>query len=848
MPHRRPDSAPFSRGLGASKSLLSSYAVPDGHFDELLSPDGVPRAWWETFGTHADDLSADHLVHAQARVSRQIRENGVTYNVYAAEDATTRPWSLDVLPLIIPAWEWEGLERGLRQRARLLNAVAADIYGPQQMLHEGLLPASFLFRHPGFLRCCHGVRPPGDLFLHLAAFDLGRGPDGRWRVVGTRTQAPSGAGYALENRATIARLFPAAFRQLGVQVLPPFFRALQELLLSAAPAGHDIPHVVLLTPGPYNETFFEHTYLAKRLGFPLVEGSDLTVRDDRVFLKTVAGLQPVHAILRRLDDDYCDPLELRTESALGVPGLVQAWRAGNVLVANAFGTGLLESPALLSMLPAMCERLLGEPLQTSSLGTFWGDGAESRPEAQDAWSAGVLKSTFGDQSVEPVFLERLDDDSRARWKRRFCESPERFVVEEYLPLSHAPVWHAGRLESRALMLRVFLVADGQGDYMVMPGGLSRIAGTDRQIVSSQHGGGSKDTWVLSDVPHEAGRPAIRSLDEGAPSRERMTSSRAAEHLFWLGRYAERSENCGRLIRAVLSRLPDTDAFPGGLRRILINTCKTQGLLTPAEQKVLAAGHVANLTAAFERTLLDNVFDRQRAHTLAYYVDQTIRVAGTVRERLSSDNWRLLNRLQTLLPDRASDGATLDETLDAIDDAIVLLVAVAGLEMAHMTRDDGWRFLSLGRHLERVLFIASTVADMAASDHVDDPALLEWLLELSDSIITYRARFMRLPEWVPVAELLLFDPRNPRSACFQLDKLAKHVPLLPGAGHAALMTELDAVRQTSRQLERQSHESLERRVIIEHLRACARVGHRVSDALTLRYFSHVAERPRTTVTS
>ena len=307
--------------------LSPDYVVPDGHFDEVRTGDGALRQPWAEFA--AVDRAARGLpVQAQKRVARQIDENGVTYNVYATADGLQRPWSLDVLPLIVEAQEWERLGRGLRQRARLLNAVAADIYGPQTLLRDGLVPPALVFRHPGFLRACHGVRPADGVFLHLVAFDLARGADGEWRVVGTRTQAPSGVGYALENRAIMSRVLPDAFHALRVHALSSFFHELRQMLFAGAPSNGGAPHVVVLTPGPYNETYFEHAYLARQLGFPLVEGGDLTVRDDRVFLKTVSGLRPVHAILRRLDDDYCDPLEMRADSTLGIPGLVQAWRAG----------------------------------------------------------------------------------------------------------------------------------------------------------------------------------------------------------------------------------------------------------------------------------------------------------------------------------------------------------------------------------------------------------------------------------------------------------------------------------------------------------------------------------------
>src|SRR5262245_59293977 len=341
--------------------LLPSYRVPAGHFDELLDGEGALRPHWGRFVGRAGPLGAEDLAHKQGRVARQIHDNGVTYNVYAATAGLTRPWALDALPFIIPAAEWEPLAAGLRQRARLLNALAADVYGEQRLIAEGLVPPALVFGHPGFLRPCHGVRPPRGVFLHLVGFDLARGPDGQWWVVGSRLQAPSGAGYALENRLTVSRLYPDAFRDLRVHMLASFFRGLQELLLESAPCRGETPHVALLTPGPYNETYFEHAYLARYLGYTLVEGGDLTVREDRVYLKTLTGLLPVHALLRRLDDDFCDPLELRADSTLGVPGLVQAWRAGNVLIANAFGMGVLESPALLGFLPSACQRLLGQP-------------------------------------------------------------------------------------------------------------------------------------------------------------------------------------------------------------------------------------------------------------------------------------------------------------------------------------------------------------------------------------------------------------------------------------------------------------------------------------------------------
>jgi uncharacterized alpha-E superfamily protein len=432
---------------------------------------------------------------------------------------------------------------------------------------------------------------------------------------------------------------------------------------------------------------------------------------------------------------------------------------------------------------------------------------------------------------------------------RLSADPEPYVVEEFLPLSHAPVWQDGQLQSRALMLRVFLCADGQGDYHVMPGGLLRIAGEDRQIVSGQRGGGSKDMWVSSASQVEPAHPPERRshIDEiggGAPT----TSSRAAEHLFWLGRYAERSETCARLLRGVLTRLTDASADHGQWRTSFLRTCRRQELLESHDSS--APGEAAALasTSSIERALIDGMFDLRTRHSLGFNVEQTVRVAGAVRDRLSSDNWRLLNRLfQSIMTPRVGT-VDLDEALDVIDQTIISLVAVGGLEMAHMTRDDGWRFLSIGRHLERLGSIVSTLEDVVEEGGTDDPAVLDWLLDLSDSRITYRARHMRAPEWAAVVELLVFDPHNPRSAIFQVAKLAKHVRLLPDANLIDVLAEIDGLRQACADLRHDQPSLFVTDVsATDGFGAFRHLALAVSDALTLRYFSHVYELPHATAT-
>ena len=469
------------------RELLADYPPAIARYDEMLGAPGKPRSHWQPLFDQLAATSPEALRERVQWVQRQVRDNGVTYNVYADPEGADRPWELDMLPLILPAGEWAGIEAAIKQRATLLNQVLVDVYGEQRLLAEGLLPPALVYGHAGFLRPCRGSRPPGGVMLHMYAADLARSPDGRWWVVDDRTQAPSGAGYALENRLVISRLYADLFRDLRVQRLAGFFATLRDSLAHWAPveggnAGAG-PLTVLVTPGPLNETYFEHTYLARYLGIPLVEGNDLTVREDKVWLKTLTGLQRVHVILRRLDDDFCDPLELRSDSALGIPGLVQAVRRGHVLVANGLGSNLLETGALLGFLPRLCERVLGESLKMPSVATWWCGEPAALADVTAKLDRVVIKGAYSQMRVEPMFGEDLDERGRARVTAMLKARPQMYVAQELVQLSQAPVCDpqspTRQLSASAIGLRVYACASPNG-YVVMPGGLTRAAtGTSR---------------------------------------------------------------------------------------------------------------------------------------------------------------------------------------------------------------------------------------------------------------------------------------------------------------------------------------------------------------------------------
>jgi len=813
--------------MSDSKQLL--YAGSSQRYDELLEPDGSIRSHWRPLIEYLVDAGADAGRRSVETTRRLIVENGVTYNVYADPQGRDRPWQLDPLPLLASATEWSAIEAGVQQRARLLNALLADLYGAQELIAEGIVPAELAFGHPNFLWAAHDTRPKRDTWLHLYAADLARAPDGRWWVLNDRTQTPSGAGYALENRAIIARVLPGLINDIGVRPLAGFFNTLRASLMEGAD-DDGASLAVVLTPGPFNETYFEHAYLARQLGLPLVQGQDLTVRADTVYLKTLPGLRRVHAILRRMDDDYCDPLELRPDSALGVPGLLGAVRAGRVRLANGLGTGLLESAAWQGFLPGASQWLLGEPLQLPSVATWWCGEQPALDYVVTHLDQLVVKATYPNQKFEPCFGRALEDEERTALIRRLRSRPYAYVAQERVSLSQAPSWRAGasvRLAPRTLTMRVFAVATPAG-YQVMPGGLARIAAEGvADIVSTQRGGGSKDVWVLAATaptatveaePPEAGTIGVHGL----PLRIRHDElpSQLVENLFWLGRYSERCESKARLVRATLAMRTNEAVW-----RRARQQCIDYGVL-PREGDPAVT-----------------VFDDAHEYGLAADLGRLGWCATQSRSRLSAEHWRSISLMQGQLQEA---GATQNDPLEALDRLLVALTALSGFALDDMTQDDGWRLLMLGRRLERVHFLATLLADRLASGSSVRQGELEWLLDVGAASITYRTRYVTTPKLAPVLQLLVFDESSPRALCFQwtairnaLANLAESVGGAPDDPFEQAVAQLIEAAASIVAVDEESEPGAERRQrLAAALAELAAAAARASDRLVSRHFSLV----------
>ena len=822
--------------------ILAGYPAAADSYDEMLDAGQRPRAHWRAL---LDGLRAEPAGTMRARlkaVQRQVRENGVTYNVYADLKGTQRPWDLNALPLILPHQEWAEIEAAVVQRATLLNRILLDAYGPQRLLAEGRLPPALVHGHAGFLRPAHGMRHVDNIALHFYALDLARAPDGRWWVLGDRTQAPSGAGYALENRAVISRFFPDQMRALNVRNLGPFFDTMRASLAhwgrQCADSAGETPTMVLLTPGPLNETYYEHAYLARYLGLPLVQGSDLTVRQGKVWLKSLSGMQRVHVILRRVDDDFCDPLELRADSALGVAGLTEAVRLGNVLVTNSLGSSLLESGALLGFLPALCQHLLGEALKMPSVATWWC----GEPAALEQVLAGldrlVVKPSFPQLRQSTVFGADLSPEARQAFARQLRANPADYVAQEVVRLSQAPVWqrHARGegLYPCATGLRVYACATPKG-YVVMPGGLTRVAtGPDARVITMQQGGGSKDTWVQARAqvlaaPAEHGARGKRELVRD----DTHLSSRMAENLFWFGRHAERCDNIARLLRVTLDfQFRSRPDERGAEWAAMTGLCAWFGLIPPptADGAALPVQLSEDEIAA---TLLRAVA-AGNVPGLIQQQQQLQRSAGQLRERLSLDNWRALQHMLQPADERRLSQA---EAINRLDKAIEAAMLMSGYAMDGMNRDLGWRFMSLGRRLER-LQLQCVALQHALAMHEDGG--LDWLLELSDSVITYRARYQSRPEWLPLLDLLMLDESNPRAILFQVDGILKAMRQLPAAPENGDADSLPALRSELAALDAANDLYGGNPHLLDLLQRVRLAGAGLSEQVGVRFFSHTAK--------
>jgi len=807
---------------------LEDYRAAPGVFDELLDRDGRPRPHWSQLFEALAGFGEEGLEQRFAAARRRIDDMGIAYRI--ASENKEQAWPLGRLPLLIPEVEWRRIETGVMQRAELLDRILQDVYGEARLVAEGALPAAAVTGSPDFVRPMCGVAPPGERWLRFYAADLGRGPDGDWWVLGDRAQAPSGAGYALENRLVLSRAFPSLYAEMKVERLAPFFRAFRASLSGAAARAD--PRICLMTPGPFSATYSEQVHLARYLGLTLVEGEDLAMAEGRLHVRTIAGLKRADVIWRRVDADWCDPLEMNAASRLGVAGMFEAIRNGSIVVANMPGAGLIESRALLGFLPALSQRLLGEPLALANVATWWCGQREARDEVLRTLDERAIAAAFGDQlpgfgGRQVALASELSPQRRDRLTAAIKERGLDYVGQEVVKLSTTPTWVDGRIAPRPFVLRVYAAATPQG-WVVMSGGFCRVSDRlDARAVSMEAGAQSCDVWVLTGRPIEHSTllpsqedPAIIRVLGNLPSR-------AADNLFWMGRYLERAEATLRLVRSLSTRPTEQQAALHERQPIeLLARMLIAWGAAPADP-ALPAARIARAATS----------DPDNYGSALAIVGAAKRAASIIRERLSQDVWQLLGRLEKRLAASSRRSFSEPEALEVVERSLHTLAALSGLIDENFNRVAGWSFLDLGRRIERAIN-ACRFARQFAGDQATDETL-DALLELLDSQITYRSRYLTGPALAPVRDMAMLDPYNPRSVGFQALRIDEHLAALPALRADGVM---ESTRRLSVKLradiESEDARSLNEAEMLEVEQRLSALAERIAE----RYFNQAAKGP------
>jgi uncharacterized circularly permuted ATP-grasp superfamily protein/uncharacterized alpha-E superfamily protein len=754
------DDAPAASATTPEADILANYTVPASTADELFDGSGQMRPVWAPLIQRLQELSQDEIEERIARGDQYLRDAGVYFRRYSDQTPDERDWPLSHIPVLLPQSEWDQIAAGLTQRADILERIVADIYGDQWLVKNGHLPASLLAKNPEWLRPMMGIVPRSGHFLHHLAFEIGRNPDGSWFVLGDRTQAPSGAGFALENRRATSRVFPGLFASANIHRLAGFFRDFQTALGARGGKWRDAP--AILTPGPGTDTYFEHVYIARYLGLMLLEGEDLTVSDGQAMVRTVDGLKPVSLLWRRLDARFADPLELNETSQIGTPGLVNAIRTGRLRMVNALGSGVLESRAMMAFIPRIAETAFGAPLQMPNIATWWCGSTEERAYvARNAhrMTIGPALTTslpFDAESIHAL-AGQLREPGQGPLTDWINQHGANLVAQEAVTLSTTPAYADGSLRARPMTVRVFMARTENG-WSIMPGGYARIGQSgESTALTMQRGGAVADVWVVSDGPVDTQSLAPANTMQRRPVNP--LPSRAADNLYWLGRYVERTEATIRLLRAYHLRLEETGSASDV--RVAMIESYLEGFGTDPAQCI--------------------------PDTLSAQIDAATSCASKVRDRFSVDGWIALRDLrQTLLKMRKTTRAGQD-CVRAMDTLLRMLSGFAGLVQDNMYRSSGWRFLEFGRSLERAMGMAGALAHFARPEAPEGS--VDIVIEIGDSVITHQRRYLGDPCTESVFDLLALDRRNPRSIRFQLETLRDLLEDLPNSEEPGRMSPL-----------------------------------------------------------
>jgi uncharacterized circularly permuted ATP-grasp superfamily protein/uncharacterized alpha-E superfamily protein len=771
-----------------SLGLLETYKEKINSYDEVIDKNGQVKPYWQGLFDTLESIGVEELELRNEEIKKKLKENGVTYNVYDANSESNRAWKLDPIPFLIHESEWKTVEKGLKQRARLLDLILKDLYGPQLLIKKAIIPAELVFDNSGFLLPCFDIKQKHNHQLLNYAVDLARGPDGKMWLLDNRTQAPSGAGYALENRIVMSKAIPELNQKTYRKRLSPYFSQLQQTVDALGNNNNENPNVVFLTPGPGNETYFEHVYLSSYLGYTLVQGNDLLVRDGFVWLKSIDQLEKVDVIIKRLDDSWCDPLELRRDSLLGIPGLLQVIRLGNVAVVNPPGTSILENYGLMAFMQNACKFLLNEPLLMPSVATWWCGQTKELNFVLENLPKLIVKKTNRKQGFRSIYGRLLNKKELENLKKLILENPKDFVAQEEVSLSTTPSFIDGVIEPRFAALRAFLIADGK-DYKVMQGGLTRSSAVKGKFeISNQLGGISKDTWIISDTPTEYQENSIERKNTNNQLKNSLTS-RNAENLFWLGRLCERTMALRSFLKIILNRLNENVTKHGNKQpEFLVVLLKSLTHLTQTYPgfvgKESKDGEVFDNEAIFENPIAELLLlinDPTKTGSVVYNLQSLLNTINQVSEKWNHDTRRIINLVEdSLFALKNTNTNNINYVNHGLDKLHIRLFSFYGNINETLPRDNGFYLLEAGKNVERILSLISvfrSTLNFKKNDE-EEALLMEAILENHHLLAQYRNIFKSHLSLKAIINMVFLEKNLPYTLSYLLDTLCYYLSKLP----------------------------------------------------------------------
>lgn len=764
--------------MSLSTSLLESYQQQiNNNYDEVVDAQGKVKPHWQQLFSTLEKLGMDELTTRSNDIIGKLRENGVTYNVYDSTDGHNRPWKLDPIPFLLHEQEWEGISKGLIQRAKLMDAIYQDIYGAQKLIKDGILPPHVVYGNYGFFRSCYDVKLPSKNQLIIYATDFARGPDQRMWVLDSRTQSPSGSGYSLENRSVISKFLPELTEGMTLNRLSPFFNTLQQSILNLSKTSKGQPNIVYLTPGPHTETYFEHTYLASYLGYTLVQGDDLLVRDNKVWLKSITGLERVDVIIRRVDDEYADPLELREDSRLGVPGLLQAMRSGNVVVLNPPGSSVLENNALLPFMSSACEYFFGEKLLMPNIATWWCGQQKELDYVMENLHKLIIKKANRNERYRSIFARSLNADQLEKLRKEILEKPEDYVAQQESQLSTTPSFVEGKIEPRFAAMRAFLVSDGD-EYHVLKGGLTRSsAASDRFVISNQLGGISKDTWIVGDKETQPKDKIMVAVTEVVKNQTSLPS-RSAENLFWAGRYCERSMTSTKWIKIIINTLHDNVTLGGSPK---------------SEHIPILLQALTHLTLTYpgflEESLCKNPYQEileltskiSKSGSVVAALQSFLRGVISVNDKWNHDTRRNINSIEDSFSELKTLNTANPNTIQrGLDRLQIRLFAFYGVIAESLPRDTAFYLFESGKLIERILAKISILRTglSTKNDFPVEKEIMEAILINHHLLVYYRQLYKSHISLETVLDMVIIDDKLPYSLCYLVSQLYDYIKRLP----------------------------------------------------------------------